>query len=329
MRCAVVRSPGKGIENLVLEEREAPRAGGEEVRVRVSATALNRADLLQRRGLYPAPPGAPADIPGLEFTGRIDQVGERVTAWKGGERVFGIVPGGSYAEYVVTHERLAVAVPDALDDAQAAAVPEAFLSAHDALVTRGEMRSGDRVLVHAVTSGVGSAAVQIVHLWGARAVGTGGSREKMDRVAALAPFLAVNYREEDFQARIEEAYGPEAIDLVLDLVGAAYWQRSLAVLRKGGRLVLFGVLGGAAANTRLALILFKRLKIVGTARRARPREEKIRATQAFAAEVVPHLGTGRLAPVVDSVFPFERLHEATARMEKNENTGKIVLRFGE
>ncbi len=325
MKCAVIKGFGSELDNLVIEDREAPVARGDWVRVRVAAFALNRADLLQRRGLYPAPRGAPQDIPGLEFVGHVDQIGETASVWKGGERVFGIVGGGAYAETVVTHERLLVSVPEELSDAEAAAVPEAFISAHDALVTQAGMKAGDLVLVHAVAGGVGSAAVQLVHLSGAQAIGTAGSAEKLARVAEFAPFYGINYRDESFQAWIEEAFGVNAVDVILDTVGAAHWQQNLAVLAYQGTLVLFGLLGGAAAETPLAVVLFKRLRIVGTSLRGRPLEEKIRATQAFDHQVVPHLKGKRLRPVLDSVFPFADLREATARMERNENAGKIVV----
>ena len=327
MKCAVIKKHGKEIKNLVIQEREGLVARGENIRVRVTATAINRADLLQRRGLYPAPPGAPQDVPGLEFVGYVDQLGEEVTAWKGTEPVFGIVAGGSYAEQVVTHQRLAVPVPEGMSDTDAAAIPEAFISAHDALVSQGGMKAGDLVLIHAVAGGVGSAALQLVHQWGAQAIGTAGSKEKLERVAELAPLAAINYKEEDFRERIQELFGPNAVDLILDTVGADYWQKNLATLKTCGRLILFGIMSGLSAETSLATVLTKRLKIIGTTLRSRPLEEKILATQAFAHQVLPLLEQGRLLPVIDSVVAFDKLHEATERMERNENTGKIVLTF--
>ena len=327
MKCAVIEKHGKEIGNLVIREREDPVARGENIRVRVIATAINRADLLQRRGLYPAPPGAPQDIPGLEFAGYVDQIGEEVTEWRGAEPVFGIVAGGSYAELLVTHQRLVLPVPEGMRDTSAAAVPEAFISAHDALVSQGGMKPGDLVLLHAVAGGIGSAALQLVHQWGARAVGTAGSAGKLERVAKLAPLAAINYKEEDFLERIEAEFGPNAVDLILDTVGADFWQKNLAVLRPCGRLILFGIMSGLSAETPLATILTKRLRIMGTTLRSRPLEEKILATRAFAHQVLPLLREGRLRPVIDSVFPFEELHNATERMERNENTGKIVLTF--
>lgn len=327
MKCAVIEKYGSDIGNLVIREREDPVARGENVRVRVAATAINRADLLQRRGLYPAPPGTVQDIPGLEFMGFIDQIGEDVTEWKGGEQVLGIVAGGSYAERLVTHQRMVVPVPRGMSEILAAAIPEVFISAHDALVSQGGMKPGDLVLLHAVAGGVGSAALQLVHQWGAKAIGTSGSAEKLERMGKLAPLTGINYKEEDFQRRIEADFGPNPVDLILDTVGAAFWQKNIAVLKPLGRLILFGIMSGPAAETPLATILMKRLRILGTTLRARPLEEKILATRAFAHQVLPLIAQGRIVPVIDSVFPFEKLHEATARMERNENVGKIVLSF--
>jgi NADPH2:quinone reductase len=327
MKCAVIKTFGKAISNLVVQERKDLVADGENVRVRVAATALNRADLLQRRGLYPAPPGAPQDIPGLEFAGVIDRLGERVTTWKGGERVFGIIAGGGYADQVVVHERQAVRVPATLTDIEAAAVPEVFMVAHDALITHGRMKSGDLVLIHSVAGGLGTAAMQLVDLFGGRAAGTAGSREKLDAVAKLASCFPINYKEEDFQIRIEETFGKNAVDLILDTVGAAYLKPNLALLKYRGRLVLLGLLGGDKGEVSLSDVLFKRIRVVGCTMRARPLEEKIAVAQAFAHEVVPHLESGRLKPVIDSFYPFEQLHEATERMEKSLNIGKIILTF--
>lgn len=327
MRCAVIEKFGKDLSNLVISEREDLKANGEEVRVNVSATAINRADILQRRGFYPAPAGVVQDIPGLEFVGYIDQIGESVTQWKGKERVFGILAGGAYASQVVTHQRMVVSVPDELDDIEAAAVPEAFIAAHDALVTQGEMKTGYLVLIHAVAGGVGSAALQLVNLLGGEAIGTAGSTEKISKVEKLAPFTGVNYKEEDFQKVIEEKFGKNPVDLVVDVIGASYWERNIALLKSRGTLVLLGFMGGMKAQTNLSTVLSNRIRIIGTVLRSRPLEEKILATQAFSKQVVPHFKERRLKPVVDSVFPFDQLHEATARMENNENTGKIILKF--
>ena len=327
MKCAVIKAFGKAVSNLTIQTRADLVASGENVRVRVTATALNRADLLQRRGLYPAPPGAPRDIPGLEFVGVIDQLGESVTAWKGGERVMGIIAGGGYADQVIVHERLAVSVPPTLTDIEAAAIPEVFMVAHDALMTQGQMKSGDLVLVHSVAGGLGTAAVQLIDLYGARAVGTAGSQEKLDAVGNLAPFIPINYKEDNIQQRIEDAFGKNPVDLILDTVGAACLKSHMELLKCRGKLVLLGLLGGSRGDIPLATVLFKRLRIIGCSMRARPLEEKIGVALAFAHEVLPHFESGRLRPVIDSDYPFEQLHEATARMEKNLNIGKVVLTF--
>jgi putative PIG3 family NAD(P)H quinone oxidoreductase len=330
MKCIVVKNAGESLENLVIEERPDPIPGRGEVSVAVSATALNRADLLQRRGLYPAPPGIPdgvRDIPGLEFVGRIENVGEGVSRWKGGERVFGILSAGGYASRVVTQEDLVAAVPDVLSDTDAAAAPEAFFTAFDALVLQCGMTKGDRVLIHAVASGVGTAAVQLAKAWGAEAIGTAGSDDKLRRVGALAPFFAINYRTADFKTAIVDKFGADAVDIVLDVIGASYWKSNLDVLRTGGRLILVGRLGGSDALTPLGVVMSKRLRITGTVMRSRSREEKAAVTRAFEEKVVPLFRRGEVRPVVDSVYPFARIREATAKMERNENVGKIVVVF--
>ncbi len=332
MRCAFVHIFGENIDNIVIGERPDLGAEGEDVRVRVAATALNRADLLQRRGLYPPPPGVPEalkDIPGLEFVGRIDQVGDRVTRWSGGERVFGIVPGGGYSSQIVTHENLVIEVPESLSDEEAAAIPEAFITAYDALVLQADIQAGERVLIHAVASGVGTAAVQLANVWEAEPIGTAGSRHKLGRVSELASFFSINYRETDFKEAIEYEYGKNAVDVILDVVGADYWERNIAVLGIRGRLVLVGRLSGSEALTPLGAVMSKRLRIMGTVMRSRSLDERIAVTRAFEGDVIPLLIGSRVRPVIDSVFPFGDIHRATSRMENNENIGKIVLKFEE
>jgi tumor protein p53-inducible protein 3 len=328
VRCIVVKKAGEALENLVIEDRPDPVPGRGEIAVDVSATALNRADLLQRRGLYPAPAGIPEgvrDIPGLEFVGRVESVGEGVTRWKDGDRVFGIVPSGGYASRVVTGEDLATRVPANLSDTEAAAVPEVFFTAFDALVLQCGMKRGDRVLLHAIASGVGTAAVQLARAWGAEPAGTAGSDEKLRKVEAIAPFFPINYRTTDFKKAIVENFGENAIDIVLDVVGASYWKSNLELLGVGGRLILVGRLGGSEAQTPLGLVMSKRLRIMGTVMRSRTHAEKATVTRAFEQAVVPLFESGKLKPVVDSVYPFARIREATAKMERNENVGKIVI----
>jgi putative PIG3 family NAD(P)H quinone oxidoreductase len=328
VKCVVIREYGDSLENLVVVDRPDPAPGPGEVAVSVSATALNRADLLQRRGRYPTPPGLPVhlrDIPGLEFAGTVEATGPGVTRWRSGDRVFGILPGGGYASRVVTPESLVLPVPGNLADVEAAAVPEAFFTAFDALVLQCAMSAGDRVLIHAVASGVGTAAVQLVKAWEASAIGTAGSVAKLNRVAALAPFYPIDYKTTEFAEAIAGEFGEDAVDIVLDVVGADYWKANLSVLKTGGRLILVGRLGGSDAETPLGILMSKRLRIIGTVMRSRSLDEKTAVTRAFEEKVLPLLRNGKLKPVVDSVFPLTGVREATERMERNENVGKIVL----
>lgn len=202
------------------------------------------------------------------------------------------------------------------------------MTAFDALVLQGEMKEGDRVLIHAVASGVGTAAVQLAKVWGAEVIGTAGSRYKLSKVAELSTFFSINYKETEFKKAIEYEFGTDAVDIILDVVGAPYWERNLALLGTRGRLVLVGRMGGSEAATDLAPVMSKRLRIMGTVMRSRVLQEKVRVVQAFEKQVMPLLADGRIKAVVDSVFPFEEIHRATAKMENNENVGKIVLMFG-
>ncbi|MEZ0228049.1 MAG: NAD(P)H-quinone oxidoreductase [Planctomycetota bacterium] len=320
MRAIVITRPG-GPE--VLEVRDglpSPEPGHEQVRVRVRATALNRADVLQRMGHYPPPPGVPRDIPGLEFAGEVDATGPGVSRWKSGDRVFGLVGGGSYAEQLVVHERTVARIPDGLDWVAAAAVPEAFITAHDALFRLGGLRPGGRVLVHAVGSGVGIAAVQLAASIHATSFGTSRTPSKLARAQELG--LSHTLPVDGF----EKAVGAQGVDVVIDFVGAPYLARNLEALAPCGRLVVVGLLGGRKESIDLGLVLTKRLSVIGTALRTRPLEEKILVTRTFEQEVVPLLAQGVLKPVVDRVFSLEQVREAHEVMEKNEVFGKIVLK---
>jgi NADPH:quinone reductase-like Zn-dependent oxidoreductase len=276
--------------------------------------------------MYPAPPGSPADIPGLEYAGDVDALGPDVTGpLKVGDRVFGIVGGGGQAEYVLTHERMAVPIPSNLDDLAAAAVPEAFITAHDALLTQGCLDPGGRVLIHAVGSGVGTAAVQVAHAMGCSVFGTSRTAGKLERARELGLDQGIDTSTEDFAAVVHSLTEGTGVDVVIDFLGAPALAANLAALRTRGRMVLVGLLGGPAAPLDLNLMLRKRLTIVGTTLRARPIEEKLSATRRFADEVVPWLAREIVRPVVDSVFAFDQVREAQARMESNEVFGKIVL----
>jgi len=328
MRAIRIISHG-GVEALEVGEVERPEAIGDRVRVRVHAAALNRADILQRRGLYPAPPGVHADIPGLEFAGEVEGVGGEVRMWRAGQRVFGITGGGAQAEYVVVPETALAEIPPNLDYVEAAAVPEVFITAHDALIRQAGFEMGERVLIHAVGSGVGTAAVQLAHAAGAGVIfGTARTSEKLQRARrfGLDEPILVNDAPEVFSTTIHALTNGAGVNVVLDLVGAAYLAANLDALTTRGRLMLVGTLGGASAALDFGTVMRKRLSITGTVLRARSAIEKAEAVRRFAAHVVPLLARGAITPVVDSVFPLDSIRAAHRRLESNETFGKIVIR---
>jgi putative PIG3 family NAD(P)H quinone oxidoreductase len=326
MKAIVITQPG-GPEVLRIQERPLPEPGAEQVRVRVLVAGLNRADIMQRRGRYPAPPGVPADIPGLEIMGVVDAVGAGVTAWQAGQRVFGLVAGGGCAQYVVTHERLLAAVPENLSDVDAGAVPEVFMTAHDALFTQAELVMGERVLIHAAGSGVGTAAIQLVKAIGGTTYGTARSPEKLERARKLG--LDIVLPLPDFVPALREATEGQGVHVVIDFVGGPYLAQNLLALSVQGRLVQVGAMGGGKAEIDLSLVMGKRLKIAGTVLRARPLEEKALVTRRFAHQVVPLLGRGVVRPVVDRVFAFEQVVQAHEYLESNASFGKVLLQMDE
>ncbi|HJU65466.1 MAG TPA: NAD(P)H-quinone oxidoreductase [Gemmatimonadaceae bacterium] len=326
MRAAVITSAG---DPDVLELRDVPRPapGVEQVLVRVRASALNRADLLQRRGGYAAPPGWPSDIPGIELAGEITAVGSGATLWQVGDRVFGLAGGGAHAEYCVLHERTLARVPAGLSWVQAAAIPEAFITAHDALATQAVLRAGERVLIHAVGSGVGLAAVQLSRALGALPYGTARTADKLERARALGleDGAVILGDAASLDPHVARWTGGRGFEVVLDLVGGAYVPASIAALAHRGRLMLVGLMAGASAHIDLGRILRHRLTIRGTVLRSRPLEERIAVTRAFAAEVVPLLESGALTPVIDSTFDLADIRAAHARLESNATFGKVVV----
>jgi NADPH2:quinone reductase len=324
MRAIVISRPG-GPEVLELREVPQPVPVRGEVRVRVRATAVNRADLLQRMGKYPAPLDAPQDIPGLEFAGEVDAIGEGVLDWKKGDRVFGLTGGGAYAEELVAHVRVLVRIPDRLTFEEAAATPEAFVTAFDAMVTQAGLGTGERVLIHAVGSGVGTAAAQIAHAIGARSIGTARTLAKIERARELGLDDGILVRWGRFADEVMDRTEGAGVDVVLELVGGDYFSEDLACAAPRARIVLVGMLGGARAEIDLGAILRRRVTVIGTVLRARPLEEKIQAMQAFARHVVPLLATHALRPVIDRTFPLAEAAKAHARMETNDGFGKIVL----
>jgi putative PIG3 family NAD(P)H quinone oxidoreductase len=321
----------EGAGRLEVCEVGRPPARADRVRVRVRAAGLNRADLLQKRGRYPAPPGAPADIPGLEFAGEVEQLGEDARAWRVGARVFGITAGGAQAEYVVVPESHLAEIPDGLSFEEAAAVPEVFITAHDALFTQGQLRTGERVLIHAVGSGVGTAAAQLARAAGAGAVyGTARTAEKVERARefGMDEGVVVSDDPRAFAEAVRAWTRGEGVNVLLDLVGASYLDANLEALAARGRMLLVGTLGGVSASLDFRRVMAKRLRITGTVLRARSHEEKAAAVRRFAAEVVPLFARGLVRPVIDRTCNLRDADAAYARLESNETFGKVVLRVG-
>jgi len=327
MKAVTIVSFG-GVEGLEIREvPDAPQATLDRVRVRVRAAGLNRADILQRLGRYPAPPGYPQDIPGIEFAGEVAEVGDEMRAWKVGDRVFGIIGGGGQAQYVTVHESALAPIPPNLDWAEAAAVPEVFMTAHDALFTQCGLTIGERVLIHAAGSGVGTAAIQLVRAAGAFAYGTSRTPNKLKKAKefGLTESFVASGDPMEFVAAVKSWTKDAGVDVVLDLVGAAYLKANLAVLATKGRLIFVGTTSGSKAEIDYSIAMSKRLRIMGTALRIRSLEEKATATRLFAEQVVPLLASGVVRPVIDKVFEMAEVGEAHQRIESNESFGKVVL----
>jgi len=316
-----------GPEVLELRTVGKPLFNDDHVLVRVRASSLNRADLLQRQGKYPPPPGFPAEIPGMEFAGEVAEVGSSVRLWKPGQRVFGLTGGGAHAEYVVTYENLLAEIPANLDWAQAAAVPEVFITAHDALWTQAQLRPGETVLIHAVGSGVGLAAVQLTRAIQAVPYGTSRTAGKIEQAKPLGLEAGLVLRDnlDGLATAAEKWTAGKGINVLLDLAGGPYVKASQKAMAHKGRMVLVGAVAGGSYELDARYVMSKRLQIRGTVLRARSLEEKIAATRLFAAEVVPLLACGLLRPNVDSVFPLAEIVKAHQRLESNESFGKVVV----
>jgi putative PIG3 family NAD(P)H quinone oxidoreductase len=323
MRAVVLRSHG-GPDVLQFEDVASPIIGEQDVLVTVAATALNRADLLQRMGFYPNPFPSGPEIPGLEFAGTVAAIGEKVTAWSIGDRVMGITSGGAYAEKLAIHERQAMAVPSGMSLPDAAGIPEVFITAWDALVVQGGLTSGRWAMVHAGASGVGTAAIQICKAIGARIVVT-CSGGKVNACRALGADVVVDYGTQDFVAEVATATGGAGVDVILDVIGGDYVERNIASLAVKGHIIQVGVMAGKPVPFNIGLLLGKRASITGTVLRARPLEEKIAISQRFASEMLPLFSTGQLKPVIDSVYAFAEIASAHEYMATNGNVGKIVI----
>ena len=326
MKVVYVKEFG-GIENLEIREVENPtKPQGSKVIVEVAVAGINRADILQRKGLYPAPKGYPERILGLEFAGEVIDVGENVTKVAVGERVFGITAGGGQAEFLTIDESLLVTIPDNLSFSQAAAIPEAFITAHDAIFTQGNLHTGETLLIHAVGSGVGLAALQLAKAINAKVFGTSRTFGKLEKCKEFGLDEAIVVDENPDFSDVVKSNG-KGVDVILDLVGGGYFSENLESLNLKGRLILVGLTAGAKSEINLGVVLAKRLKIIGTVLRSRSLEEKAEATAKFAGEVVPLLATGIIRPNLEGVYKVEDVQKAHQYLESNESFGKVVLEF--
>ena len=331
MKAVVIASYG-GVEGIGVQEVKTPPAPtANRVRVRVHAAGLNRADILQRRGHYPAPPGYPPNIPGMEFAGEVESIGDAVRAWKVGDRVFGITGGGAQAELVLVPESNLARIPAELDWVEAGAMPEVFITAHDALFTRAGLHMGERVLIHAAASGVGTAAIQVAHAAGATVYGTSRTADKLERIRdlnlGLDASVAVGDTPANFAEAVQKWTNGAGVDVILDLVGGNYFGANLEALAPRGRLICVGTTAGTKSEIDLGLLLRKRATIIGTTLRGRSIVEKAEATRLFASSVLPLVSRGAIRPVIDRVYPANEIRDAHERMESNASFGKIVLAF--
>jgi putative PIG3 family NAD(P)H quinone oxidoreductase len=325
-RAVRIREPGD-VHVLRLADVEVREPGVYEIAVDVGAAGLNRADLLQRRGLYPPPAGVPQDIPGLEYAGIVASVGALVTAFKPGDRVMGIVGGGGMCTRVIVHEREAMPIPATLSVEEAAAIPEVFLTAFDAMFRQADLKFGESVLIHSVGSGVGTAILQLAKVAGAFTIGTSRTESKLERCRAFGLDVGIVPEADRFADAVMEATRGRGADVILDAVGAAYLEENLRALAIRGRFVAYGSMSGASSEIAIGILMRKRAQLIGTVLRSRPMEEKAALAQAFAAQAVPLFERGLLKPVIDEVLPMREIAEAHRRLEKNATFGKLVLRW--
>ena len=328
MQAVYITEFGDGANLELREVADPPQPADHHVLVSVKSAGLNRADLMQRRGTYPPPPGYSPNIPGLEFAGEVTAVGPDVSGWKIGDRVFGVTAGGAQAEMLVTDASLLARIPDNLSFAAAAAVPEAFITAHDAVFTLGGLKTGETLLIHAVGSGVGLAALQLAKARGATVIGTSRTTEKLERCVEFGLDFGVSTETlPEFGENVMRETGNVGVNVILDLVGAAYFEQNLGTLATKGRLILVGLTSGRIAEFNLGLALQKRATIIGTVLRSRPTAEKAEVTRKFADDVLPLLASGQVRPNLDKVFPATDVLAAYAYLESNESFGKVVLEF--
>jgi putative PIG3 family NAD(P)H quinone oxidoreductase len=323
-RAVVIREPGDP-SVLQIADLEVRDPGPGEVAVDVAAAGLNRADLLQRRGLYPPPPGFRPDLIGMEYAGTIGAVGPGVQTRRVGERVMGIIGGGGMATRVVVHEREAIPIPDPLTLTDAAAIPEVFLTAFDALILQARVQLGEAVLIHAVGSGVGTALLQLTNVAGAASIGTSRTANKLELARGLGLHHGFVPEGGQFAESVRNLTAGRGADVIVDCVGAAYLDENVRAIAMRGRLVLYGTLGGAAGDFPVGVLMSRRAQIYGTVLRSRPLEEKAVLAQTFAREAVPLFAAGKLKPVIHAVVSMRDVAQAHAQMEKDDTFGKIVL----
>jgi tumor protein p53-inducible protein 3 len=327
MKAVLVREPG-GPEQMYLGEWSTPQPSANQLLVKVAATALNRADTLQRTGKYPPPAGA-SPVLGLEIAGEVVEVGTAVTKWKTGDKVFGLLPGGGYAQYAVIHEDMARPVPEGLSMEETAAIPEVFLTAFQALRWLGKLKSGEQVLIHAGASGVGTAAIQLAREMGAHVMVT-ASAGKHQLCLDLGAHTAIDYKTEAFDKKVQEITGGKGVDVIIDFIAADYFTKNIDSLATDGRLILLATLsGGKVTEFDLRKILSKRLQIIGSTLRSRSPEYQMALTREMADFALPHFWRRTIKPVIDRVLPWAQVQEAHRLMESNANSGKIVLRVTE
>lgn len=323
MRAVEISKPG-GPEVLKLVERPVPQAGPGQIVIRLKAAGVNRPDALQRMGAYAPPPGA-SDLPGLEGAGEVAAIGPGVSRWSVGDQVTALLPGGGYAEYALTHQDHALAIPTGLSMAQAAALPETFFTVYSNIVMRGGLSAGESFLVHGGSSGIGTTAIQLAARIGARVFTTAGSDEKCAACLALGAEKAINYKTQDFVAECLDATDGRGVDLVLDMVGGDYISRDIKVLANDGRLVFIAFLGGPKAEVNFAQIMVKRLHVTGSTLRPQSDLAKSRIAEALRDHVWPLISSGQIAPVMDSTFPLTEAIAAHQRLEHSDHIGKIVM----
>ena len=317
------RAPGEP-DVLAPEPRPLPQPRAGEILIKVAAAGINRPDVMQRKGLYPPPPGA-SDIPGLELAGEVVALGDGAARWKHGDQVMALVSGGAYATYCVAHESHALAVPSSLSMVEAAAVPETFFTVWSNLFERGGLKSGESVLVHGGTSGIGTTAIQLAKAFGARVIATAGSDEKCAACRQLGADVAINYRTQDFVAETKAATEGKGVNVILDMVAGEYVDRNFEAAAMDGRIVQIAVQGGPKATVNISRLMVKRLTHTGSTLRARPVPEKAAIARAIEAHVVPLLESGRVKPLIFRTFPLVDAAGAHALMESSTHVGKIVL----